>query len=175
MPARPPKADDSSAWRPEEGRKLKLDIVASDPGWRRRVRAIARFARQAAIAAHAAALEDDAPPLTGPVALALANDEAIERLNRQFRGKPKPTNVLSFPSAHGGGGDIMLALETVAGEAEAQGKSFEAHAAHLIAHGILHLMGYDHIAEDEAERMERLERRILGRLGHPDPYQELKG
>jgi probable rRNA maturation factor len=105
----------------------------------------------------------------------LADDAALRALNRDWRGKDKPTNVLSFPAPQGGEmlGDIALAAETVAAEAQAQGKPFAAHMAHLLAHGFLHLLGYDHEIEAEAEAMEARERAILVSLGLPDPYAEV--
>jgi len=109
----------------------------------------------------------------GAVAVLLADDAAVAALNQQFRGKAGPTNVLSFPPAAGEGaflGDIALAAETIAAEAETQGKSFANHASHLVVHGFLHLLGYDHIAPDDAERMEARERAILAELGIEDPY-----
>lgn len=108
----------------------------------------------------------------GDVSVLFADDAAVRALNRQWRGKDQPTNVLSFPAPEGFGalGDIALALETVAAEAQAQGKSAAQHATHLLAHGFLHLVGYDHEADDDAERMEARERTILAALGLPDPY-----
>jgi probable rRNA maturation factor len=102
-------------------------------------------------------------------------DEA-RSLNRDFRGKDYATNVLSFPyesGVHfrGVSGDLVLCLPVVEGEAGEQGKSPEAHFAHLIVHGMLHLQGYDHeTGHDDAEHMEALERGILNALGYPDPY-----
>jgi len=100
-------------------------------------------------------------------------------LNRDFRGKAYATNVLSFPYQLPEGmpeaeraGDLVLCVPVVAREAAEQGKSFEAHCAHLIVHGMLHLQGYDHETEEEAEAMEERERQILARLGFPDPYTE---
>jgi probable rRNA maturation factor len=112
----------------------------------------------------------------GAVAVLFADDAAVRALNRAWRGKDTPTNVLSFPAPHGLGalGDIALALETVAREAEEQGKSVTAHASHMLAHGFLHLVGYDHEADEDAERMEAREREILAGLGLPDPYGTLK-
>jgi probable rRNA maturation factor len=149
--------------------RLKCAIRVVDPVWRRQIPALARFARGFAERAHAAGRADGAEPLRGDVTIAFAGDDAIRALNATFRGKEKPTNVLSFPDRNGGG-DIMLALETVAAEAAAQGKPLVAHAAHLIVHGILHLMGYDHATQGEARRMERLERSILARSDIADPY-----
>ncbi len=150
-------------------RALKPAIVISAPLWRKAVPSLTARARIVAAAAHAAALEDGAGSLSGETTIAFADDAAIRPLNAQFRGKDKPTNVLSFPSVTGGG-DVILALETVQQEAENQGKSVRDHTMHLIAHGILHLMGYDHMAGREARRMERLERSILAGLGIADPY-----
>ena len=96
-------------------------------------------------------------------------------LNHNFRGKEGPTNVLSFPAAGQADnhlGDIALAAGVVAREAEARGITVEDHLRHLIVHGFLHLQGYDHQQDDEAEHMEDLERRALARLGVSDPYAE---
>jgi probable rRNA maturation factor len=108
----------------------------------------------------------------------LCDDETIARLNTQWRGQQKPTNVLSFPApplqsaAHDEKilGDIAIAYETLAREAEENGTTVSAHLSHLVVHGFLHLLGYDHHMDDDAERMERLERDILARIGVADPY-----
>ena len=106
----------------------------------------------------------------------LTDDSAIQAINAQWRHKDMPTNVLSFPApAPMPGaprllGDIVIAHETTQREAEAEGKPFADHLGHLAVHGFLHLLGYDHESDDEAEAMERLERDILARLGIPDPY-----
>ena len=101
--------------------------------------------------------------------------DAIEgqTLNRDYRGKDYATNVLSFPYESGTtlSGDLVLCLPVLEREAQEQGKSLEAHSAHLIVHGMLHLQGYDHeTGRAEAKRMEALEREILADLGYPDPY-----
>ena len=101
----------------------------------------------------------------------LADDRLQRALNHQFRGKDRPTNVLSFDTAPAGFGDVVLALETVQAEAEAQGKSLADHVTHLVVHGVLHLMGHDHVGAAEARRMEHLERAILAELGIGDPYR----
>jgi probable rRNA maturation factor len=111
----------------------------------------------------------------GAVSLLLGDDHAIQALNRDFRGKDAPTNVLSFPPSVLGAepnflGDIALAAETIVQEAEFQGKSFDNHAAHLVVHGFLHLLGYDHENDADAVKMESREREILASLGIDDPY-----
>lgn len=118
----------------------------------------------------------------------LAVDEALEvtvrlvensemcELNREYRGKDSPTNVLSFPCDWDLPdeprllGDIVIAVQVVNEEAKTQKKKMEAHWAHIVIHGLLHLLDYDHIDENDAEIMETLEKRILAELGYPDPY-----
>ncbi len=126
-----------------------------------------RLARRAA----RATLSTDATAPEGELCLVLADDRLQRTLNRRFRGKDRSTNVLSFDSAPAGLGDIVLALETVQAEAEAQGKSLADHVSHLVVHGVLHLMGHDHVGAAEARRMERLEGEILAELGIGDPYR----
>lgn len=112
------------------------------------------------------------------LSVVFTDDAAIRTLNAEWRGKDKPTNVLSFPAfppAKGGRlppmlGDIVLAAETVAREADEEGKPLENHISHLVIHGLLHLLGYDHETDDEAEEMEAVERLALARLAIPDPY-----
>jgi probable rRNA maturation factor len=112
------------------------------------------------------------------LATLLTDDAMIARLNAQWRNIDNATNVLSFPAAPavtGAGGikslgDIAIAYETTAREARDEGKQFSDHLAHLAVHGFLHLLGYDHDQETQAEEMERLERVILARIGVPDPY-----
>jgi probable rRNA maturation factor len=105
------------------------------------------------------------------LSLAFTDDTRIHRLNKDFRGKDRPTNVLSFPQESGPLlGDVILAAETVHREAALAGKPLEDHMAHLIIHGFLHLLGYDHEADADAEAMEALERAALMRLGISDPY-----
>jgi probable rRNA maturation factor len=118
------------------------------------------------------------------LAVMFADDEAVRTLNDRFRGRDAPTNVLSFPPpafAAGGPdeviplGDDVIAFETTQAEATAQGKEFFHHVTHLLVHGVLHLLGYDHHADAEAELMEMRERAVLRELGIPDPYQERAG
>ncbi|NQW00754.1 MAG: rRNA maturation RNase YbeY [Rhodospirillales bacterium] len=117
------------------------------------------------------------------LAMRLTTDRELQTLNLQFRGLDKPTNVLSFAALDGQEspfpdaaplylGDIAIAAETVAGEARDQQKSVVDHLAHMVVHGTLHLLGYDHEDAGEAEEMEALEREILKRHGIDDPYQD---
>src|SRR3974390_51686 len=113
----------------------------------------------------------------------LTDDDGIRTLNRNWRGIDKPTNVLSFPALPPTGprgpgdaprmlGDIAIAYETTRREADEERKPFDHHLSHLAVHGFLHLVGYDHEKDQEAETMEELEREILSQLGIPDPYAE---
>lgn len=118
------------------------------------------------------------PAADGEVSVVLTDDAALRTLNRQWRRLDQPTNVLAFPAKtlrSGNGmpsllGDIAIAYETTAREASAQDKTLPQHLAHLAVHGFLHLTGYDHDSDAAADEMERLEARILARLGVPDPY-----
>jgi probable rRNA maturation factor len=112
-------------------------------------------------------------PLEGEVTVLLTDDAELRGLNARFRDKDRPTNVLSFPAPDFAAphlGDVALALETCAAEAKAQGKTLGDHLAHLVAHGVLHLLGWDHEIEAEAEAMEALERKVMAALGIADPY-----
>jgi len=117
------------------------------------------------------------PVAQGELAVVLADDATVRALNRRWRDIDAPTNVLSFPASRPGPGeapallgDIVIAFETTAREAAAENKPFTHHLAHLVVHGFLHLVGYDHQSDDAADAMERLEGRILEGLGVPDPY-----
>ncbi|MFV3129561.1 rRNA maturation RNase YbeY [Niveispirillum sp. KHB5.9] len=193
----------------------RVDIALSieDDRWETNVSDVEllceRAARSALVAAHGQ--DPDWLP-QGPVemSLVLADDGTVQELNRNYRGKDKPTNVLSFALyADGSGeegeeegdwaedeadeadaeddernmeflsseapvpvilGDVILAFETVEREAREQRKPFADHLTHLVTHGVLHLLGYDHIEDSEAEQMERLETQILSGLGIADPY-----
>src|SRR5262249_8770090 len=153
-----------------------VDVVTESPLWDARagLEDIARRAVDAALAEARRPYNDEAE-----LAVILADDAKLKDLNRDWRGKDQPTNVLSFPAAEGEEiatapllGDLVLAFETVAIEAEREGKAFDAHFAHLVVHGTLHLFGFDHMSGEEAEEMENLERLALARLGIADPYLE---
>ncbi len=119
-------------------------------------------------------------PDAAELSVVLTDDAGIRTLNAQWRDRDAPTNVLSFPAfpvrpgAMPGPmlGDVVLARETIAAEAGRMGVPFEAHLTHLLVHGFLHLFGYDHMEDDDAEEMEGLETRILSTLGLSDPYEE---
>ena len=122
---------------------------------------------------------------SGEVSAVLADDNFVQALNNEYRGKNKPTNVLSFPQNEPDEieiqaqsflslGDIILAFETIEREAEEQNKSFNDHLMHLIIHGTLHLFGYDHIDDQDAEKMEALEIELLEKLGVKNPYETEK-
>ena len=166
--------------------KLKPAVTVSAAAWRKAVPGLATLARRVAAAAHAAAQADGAAALAGETAILFARDADIQPLNAQYRGKDKPTNVLSFPmlapdefdalaNTDDGEvllGDIILAAETCAAEAAAKDWAMPAYAQHLIVHGTLHLLGYDHeLGETEAFEMEALESSACRALGLPDPYE----
>ena len=147
-----------------------IHIEVEDEAWTAALPDAERLVDQAA----AAALKAGGAGLESTdVTVLLADDAAIADLNDRFRDKAGPTNVLSFPapeSAQPHLGDIALAFGVCAAEAQAQGKPLANHLSHLVAHGVLHLLGWNHQSDDEAEAMERLEREILAGLDIPDPY-----
>jgi probable rRNA maturation factor len=153
---------------------LTVDVVVDSDGWPPEAVLVGLVEEALAAAARRAA------GALGPceVAVAFADDARVRELNRDFRGKDKPTNVLSFPAPATPGmpgpralGDIVLARETVAAEAAADGKPLEHHIRHLVVHGFLHLLGYDHETDADADRMEGLESEVLAALGVADPYR----
>lgn len=148
---------------------LVVDIDTASPLWAQQPEAETTV--RTAIAAAAQGV-----PATGEVSVLLTDDAAVRLLNRDWRGIDKPTNVLSFPHQADPGpfaliGDIAIAYETLARESVAEDKPFLHHLAHLAVHGFLHLMGYDHETDSQADAMEQLERDILARLEIPDPYR----
>ncbi len=184
--SRPPpdrKAGPRRASPPAGARRARvapaIDILVESPLWKaqRGVKAVLERAIGAAAAMVATR--------GGELAIVLTDDSAIRALNRDWRGKDQPTNVLSFPAnapsrsrradARQGGprllGDIVIAYETMAREALAEHRPFRHHLAHLAVHGFLHLLGHDHAADAEAEAMEALEIAVLARLDVPNPYR----
>ncbi|MBL8698617.1 MAG: rRNA maturation RNase YbeY [Alphaproteobacteria bacterium] len=153
----------------------RIAVLVANAAWRGRLPEVARLARRAA----RAALRERGGAGAAEVAILLADDAHVRELNRRFRRKDKPTNVLSFPAGTPAAaaidgptplGDIVLAFETCAREAREQSKTLRAHMTHLVVHGVLHLLGHDHVGNREAERMEALERAVLARLSVRDPY-----
>jgi probable rRNA maturation factor len=149
-----------------------IDVEIEDEAW------LAALPNAEVLVRAAAAATLDYVEFEGGLVVLLTDDEQVTDLNRRFRGQDKPTNVLSFPSrlnpeAHLG--DVALAFGVCAREAEAQSKSLAHHLQHLVAHGVLHLVGYDHETDAEAQEMEGLERVVLAGLGVPDPYAAERG
>ncbi len=153
----------------------KVEFVAVSPRWRAALpaRSLARETIAVAASESGVALSPGAE-----LCIHLADDEHLRALNARWRGLDKSTNVLSFPAAAPAEiakarllGDVVLAFETLAREAADEGKPLADHYRHLVAHGFLHLIGFDHDGEADAERMEAIETRILARLGVADPYR----
>jgi probable rRNA maturation factor len=163
---------DGGPRRKTGGASLDVEIVRRAPGFARAKVTDALLKRAARAAFAAASRSRQASSVT----LLLTGDDEMTGLNRLWRGKDAPTNVLSFPAdaAHDRGflGDIVLAYETSLGEAKARGISLSDHVSHLVVHGVLHLLGFDHERDAEAERMERTERTVLASIGIADPYAE---
>jgi probable rRNA maturation factor len=156
--------------RPPRRKACKLDVVVESALWRGH-RGLTSLLRRAVNAAATEVSTSGAE-----LAIVLTDDSALRLLNRKWRGIDAPTNVLSFPVEVPAGalsllGDIVLAHQTVAREAQQDGKPFAHHVAHLAVHGFLHLCGYDHERDSDAETMEQLERNVLRRLAIPDPYR----
>lgn len=171
----PPKARTAvSARVPRPAGRLTITILSRAPAWRQALGDARGAVRRAARAAYAAAPREAAAEIT----IVLADDASLRALNRAFRAKDKPTNVLSFPApaaprVPGAAiplGDVILAFETLAAEAAAAGKPMADHLSHLVVHGVLHLLGFDHETKGDAAVMEPLETRVLAGLGVPDPY-----
>ena len=161
---------------------MVIDIAVRGREWRRRLSGLDSFAEpilRAALKAGGWNMKQ-----TSELSVLFTTDDEIQTLNRNWRGKDKPTNVLSFPlltqplkarptPAPQALGDIVLAYQTISREAKAQRKPFADHLAHLLVHGALHILGYDHEpSERMARRMERLEVAILAQLGYDDPYRD---
>ncbi len=152
-----------------------IDVIVAASAWTRALPGARAVAKRAAEAALVAARQKRA----AEVSVLLTGDAAVHKLNATYRGKDKPTNVLSFPTGGSGAppggmplplGDVALAYGVAAREAKAEAKTLKAHLSHLVVHGVLHLLGYDHEMSADASAMERLEKRILAGLGIADPY-----
>ena len=161
--------------------RVTLNVLVAHAPWTKFIARPEALLRRAARAALAAARRDRRRLGASSfiIDVALIDDRAMRRLNRTYRGKDKSTNVLSFPAEPSGPGtakrrvlgDIALALGTLRREARAQGKSPPDHLSHLMVHAVLHLLGYDHESDPEAEHMEALERKALAGLAIADPYR----
>lgn len=173
---------------------LNIGVLTEDRLWPADLPEVEDLVRRMTMAAWTFCLAEGAPRAAAAEAIAashatvfevtlvLAGDPMVADLNQRYRGCSGPTNVLSFadveaplPVPSAGPrllGDVVFARQTIAREAAAQGKSLADHLAHLAVHGLLHLLGYDHQTEDQADLMEGLERRILARQGLSDPYRE---
>lgn len=158
---------------------LEVEVVVLAPAWRAALDDCEACCRRWARAAFAAAAA--APMQASEVAVVLADDARLAALNRTYRGIDGPTNVLAFPAgdvppgmcaadAPRPLGDVIVAYETMRAEADAAGKPLADHLCHLVVHGILHLLGYDHQMEEEAQVMERRETAILASIGFADPH-----
>lgn len=146
-----------------------IQVVVDDPGWRKFRGLMPKLKRAGEAAAKAGGVKG-AFSLT----LLLSSDRKLKSLNRRFRKKDKPTNVLSFPAAANDEnylGDIAIALGVTRREAKDRVKPFADHATHLVVHGVLHLAGYDHVKRRDAQAMEGLEIAILSKLGIANPYE----
>jgi probable rRNA maturation factor len=184
-------ADTDFAQAVLEDSRLTVDVLITSSAWKMLPQAVEVVQRSIA----AAAAANPEPRLrNAELSVLLCDDATIAALNGRWRGREKPTNVLSFPALLPNGarpsdgipsdgipsdgipsdkiplGDIAIAGETLVREADASGKTVPAHLAHLVVHGFLHLVGYDHETDDEAEEMERQERDILARISVADPY-----
>lgn len=155
---------------PAEHGVVSIDLRVAEPRWE-------SLGDVNALAAHVLGHAANQLKSAGEISILLTNNAEMRALNKQWRGFDKPTDVLSFPSdspeipgepLHLG--DIAMAYETALDDAKAMGRPFEAHVSHLLIHGFLHLLGYDHIQSEDAKVMEPLEAMILSGLGWPDPY-----
>jgi probable rRNA maturation factor len=160
----------------------QLEIIFDDKRWKKILKLQARLEKATAVTL---AQLPKRLRFAVSVNLLLTNDKTVQKLNRDFRGLDKPTNVLSFPqfelselTKKGKGrlprevGDIIIGYQYIVVESKKNHKMLINHATHLFIHGLLHLFGYDHISDKDANRMERLEKKIMAKLQLPDPYQK---
>lgn len=159
-----------------------IEVAVGNGAWRTIVTDPETLVRSAALAAleSADAIDPALSAGTVEVSIRLTDDAEVQGLNRLYRGQDKPTNVLSFPGDDPAAalvfgqplllGDVVVACETTTAEAAAMGKPVAAHLSHLVVHGVLHLLGHDHLEDDEALLMEGLETALLAGLGYADPH-----
>ncbi len=167
---------------------LTIHVTFGSRAWIRKLRTTSACVKRAAVAAMENSNIKARFKLRGnesiEVGITLGTNHSLQRLNRKFRAIDKPTNVLSFPCFSPGDtpipnapvllGDIALAYGVVEKEARFLGKPFQAHLSHMVVHGVLHLLGYDHVTNTDAKKMESLEIRILAQLGLANPYAEIE-
>ncbi len=160
-------------------RRVEIDMIVDHEGWGKARLGLKTLLPEALETAFKTLPKKPAAPLE--ITVTLTGDRQIRKLNREHRGKDKPTNVLSFPLWNAipdipksrnavPAGDIIIALETMQREALEQEKRLKDHLSHMLVHGFLHLLGYDHMTDHEADEMEALEVKILKKLGIKDPY-----
>jgi probable rRNA maturation factor len=148
-----------------------IDVMIEDARWKTVPAVPAKLKRAVALALARGSRKKKHPPLT----LLLTKNSRLREMNALFRGKDKPTNVLSFPAGDADYlGDVAIAYAVTAAEARAAGKTLADHAVHLAVHGTLHLLGYDHARDKDARIMEGLEIEILAELGIANPYRPVK-
>ncbi len=181
----------STAGSASDDHAATVDVAVSieDPHWREPLAELGTAQGDAdavvllAEVARAAITAGGGPARPAELGIVLADDAEVRRLNHAYRGIDAPTNVLSFALADEAGdpdvaeapvmlGDVVLAFETVRDEAARQGRTWRAHILHLVTHGVLHLIGYDHQNDSDAATMERLEAQVLARFGEADPHAE---
>ncbi len=160
----------------------QVDVIIDDQSWPTLLPNVESVASELCRACVAAALRQPQTGETVELCVVLASDRRLRQLNRRYRGFDRPTNVLSFANLEGAPppdtgepkllGDVLIARETAEREAQEDGKSLRDHVSHLIVHGTLHLLGFSHEEEEEADEMEALERRILASFDIADPYAE---
>lgn len=161
----------------------EIDVTISEPEWNNSFLDVEKLARTAVQnTLKVARLPKEVQGRSIEASIVLANDDLIQILNREYRDMDKPTNVLTFASIDSDApvpmdgpyalGDVILSYQTIAREAKEQGKFFKDHYIHMIVHGTLHLLGYDHEDDDEATIMETLEIRILERMNIQNPYMD---
>lgn len=157
--------------------RLDIEISYDAEAWATALPAVEVIVHDAATAAWISGGGDERAVEGAEISVMLTDNASIAALNRKFRSKDNPTNVLSFPADDPGApgrrrllGDVVLAFETLRDEAREQDKALADHVSHMVVHGVLHLLGYDHKTNDDAAIMEELETRILAGLGVADPY-----
>ena len=167
----------------EKNNTIEVDVSISEPEWNSSFLELEDLVREAVILSiQSASLPKPIRDRDIEASVVLANDDLVQVLNREYRGMDKPTNVLSFASLDSDDplpdvgsvsiGDIILSYQTIAREAKEQDKFFKDHFTHLVVHGTLHLLGYDHENEDDATNMETLEIRILQKMNIQNPYMD---